>query len=313
VGLVSTPVRSGDVVAGGVAASVGAGLFLGLAPAASLAGRWLPAAVLLAALVGGVAVVSTSERPPETLPAPLRRFGFALAMLARLAAAVAIAATAEVYVSPLAALVLVAVVTVLAAVGVPPVAVRVAAVAVLAVLAVVVAACFTIAPVAPAVTASDDGSALGVAAAAALLTLCFFGADAAAAPGRRRGVVVAVVLVAVVCLAAALAAVHQLGAARLGVSPAPLRAALGAADASAIERLLVAGVVVACGFALLAVLRGLRVAGVPQVRLAVVGGAAAAFGVLLIQPVPALVSAAVLLLGDAVFRAIAVRHRPAGR
>jgi APA family basic amino acid/polyamine antiporter len=310
---VSTPVRSGDVVAGGVAASLGAGVFLGLAPAAALAGRWLPAAVLLAALAGGLAVVSTSERPAETLPMSLRRFGFALATLARLSAAVAIAATVEVYLSPFAALALVAVVTVLAAVGVPPAVVRVAAVAVLVVLAVVVAACFTIAPAAPAVTAADDGGALGVPAAAALLTVCFFGADAAAAPGRRRGVVVAVVVVAVACLAVALAAVHQLGAARLGVSPAPLRAALGAADASAIERLLVVGVVVACGFALLAVLRGLRVASVPRVRLVVVGGAAAALGVLLIEPVPALVSAAVLLLGDAVFRAIAVRHRPGVR
>jgi len=310
---VSTPVRSGDVVAGGVAASLGAGVFLGLAPAAALAGRWLPAAVLLAALAGGLAVVSTSERPAETLPMSLRRFGFALATLARLSAAVAIAATVEVYLSPFAALALVAVVTVLAAVGVPPAVVRVAAVAVLVVLAVVVAACFTIAPAAPAVTAADDGGVLGVPAAAALLTVCFFGADAAAAPGRRRAVVVAVVVVAVACLAVALAAVHQLGAARLGVSPAPLRAALGAADASAIERLLVVGVVVACGFALLAVLRGLRVANVPRMRLVVVGGAAAALGVLLIEPVPALVSAAVLLLGDAVFRAIAVRHRPGVR
>lgn len=309
----STPARRGDVVAGGVAASLGAGVFLGLAPAASLAGRWLPVAVLLAALAGGLAVVSTSEHPPETLPVPLRRFGFALATLARLAAAVAIAATVEVYVSPLAALVLVAVVTAAAAVGVPPVVVRVAAVAVVAVLVIVVAACFTIAPAAPAVAVPDGGSALGVLAAAALLTMCFFGADAAAGPGRRRGVVLVVVLVAVGCLAVALAAVHQLGAARLGVSPAPLRAALGAADASAIERLLIAGVVVACGFALLAVLRGLRVAGVPQVRLVVVGGVAAAFGVLLIQPVAALVSAAGLLLVDAVFRAIAAGRRAIGR
>jgi len=294
-----------------VAASLGAGLFLGLGPAASLAGGWLPAAVVLAALVGGVAVVSTSERPPETLPVPLRRFGFALAMLARLATAVAIAATVEVYVSPLAALGFVVVVTAVAAFGVPAPVVRAGAVAVLAVLAVVVAACFTIAPVAPAVPVPDGGSVPGVLAAAGLLTMCFFGADAV--PARRGGVVAAVAVVAVVSLAVALAALHQLGAARLGISPAPLRAVLGAADATAIERLLVAGVVVACGFALLAVLRGVRVEGVPPVRLAVVAGAAAMFGIVLIEPVPALVSAAALLLGDAVFRAVAVRHRPARR
>jgi APA family basic amino acid/polyamine antiporter len=308
---VSTPVRSGDVLAGGVAASLGAGLFLGLGPAASLAGDWLPAALVLAALVGGAAVVSTSERPPETLPVPLRRFGVALAMLARLATAVAIAATVEVYVSPLAALGFVVVVTAVAAFGVPAPVVRVGAVAVLVVLAVVVAACFTIAPVAPAVPVPDGGSVPGVLAAAGLLTMCFFGADAV--PGRRRVVVAVVVVVAVACLAVALAALHQLGAARLGISPAPLRAALGAADATAIERLLVVGVIVACGFALLAVLRGVRVQGVPPVRLAVVAGAAAAFGIVLIEPVPALVTAAALLLGDAGFRTVAVRHRPTRR
>ncbi|HEY7596659.1 MAG TPA: hypothetical protein VH969_26170 [Actinophytocola sp.] len=304
----STPVRGIDVVAGGVSASIGAGLFLGLAPAASLAGRWLPAAVLIAALAGGLAVLSTSERPSETLPVSLRRFGFTLGMLARLAAAVAIAGTVAVYLTPLVALVLVAVVTAMAASPVPPAVVRAAAIAVLIVLAVVVTACLAIAPVTPAVAPPDTGSVPGVLAAAGLLTVCFFGADAAARPGRRRPVAVVLVIVALTSLAVAGAALHQLGAPRLALAPAPLRAALAAADATAIERLLIAGVVVACGFALLGVLRGLRVAGVPRVRLVVVSGVATALGMLLIEPTAALAAAAVLLLGDATFRAVAGRH-----
>lgn len=300
--------RGIDVVAGGVAASFGAGLFLGLAPAASLAGRWLLVAVLVAAAAGAAAVLSTSERPLETLPVRLRRPGFVLAVLGRLAAAVAIAGTVSTYLTPLAGLGLVAAATVAAVVGLPSVVTRVAAVVVLAVLALVVVACFAIAPDAPPVAADDGGSPLGVLAAAGLLTVCFFGP----ARGGRRGVAVALGVVAIGCLAVAGAALHQVGAPRLAISPAPLRAVLAAADASAVAPLLLAGVVVGCGFALLEVLRGLPVSGVPRERLALVGGVATAAGALLVPPTAALATAAVLLLGDAAFRAIAVRHRPVG-
>jgi APA family basic amino acid/polyamine antiporter len=305
---VSIPVRRVDAVAGGVAASFGAGLFLGLAPAASLAGRWLLVAFLGAAVVGSVAVLSTSDRPIETLPLRLRRFGFVLGTVGRLAAAVAIAGTVATYLTPLAALGVVVAATAAAAVGLPPVVTRVATVVVLGVLLVVVVACFAIAPAAPPVAADDGGSPLGVLAAAGLLSVCFFGVERGA--GGRRGVVVVLGVVAIGCLAVAGAALHQVGAPRLAISPAPLRAVLAAADASAVEPLLLVGLVVGCGFALLGVLRGLRVSGVPRVRLAVAGGAATAFGALLVPPTAALAAAAVLLLGDAVFRAIAVRHRP---
>ncbi|MGH3760510.1 hypothetical protein [Actinophytocola sp.] len=321
----STPVRRADLVAGGVASSFGAGLFLGLAPAASLAGRWLLAALLLAALVGGLALLSIWDRPLEMLPVPLRRFGFTLSTLGRLAAAVAVAGTVATYLTPFAALALVAVVTVAAVVGVPAVVVRVAAVVVLAVLVLVVVACSAIAPVAPAVAPPDGGSVVGVLAAAGLLTVCFFGTSRPASPGvgqsvssdraagGRWSLVVVLVIVAVGCLAVAAAALRQLGAARLAVSPAPLRAALAAADASAIEPLLLVGVTVGCAFTLLGVLRGTRVSGIPAMRVYVAAGGVTAVGAVLVPATVALAGAAVLLLSDAAFRVVAVRHRRVDR
>jgi APA family basic amino acid/polyamine antiporter len=120
------------------------------------------------------------------------------------------------------------------------------------------------------------------------------------------------VVVAVVCVAVAAGAVRQLGSARLAVSPAPLKAALAAADASAIEPLLLAGVVVSCGFALLGVMRGLPASGVPRTRLVLAAGVAVVAGVLSVPPTTALAAAAALLLGDALFRVIAVRHPRVG-
>lgn len=354
VAVVSTPVRRADAVAGGVAASFGAGLFLGLAPAAALAGGLLPAAALLGVLAGGAAVLSAWNRPLETLPVSLRRFGFALSTLARLAAAVALAGTVAVYLTPLAALTVVVVVVVLAAVGVPPVVVRVAAIVVAGVLVLTVIACFAIAPVAPAVAAPDGGSVVGVLGAAGLLAVCMFGAapgagwsgpvargrsgDAArggeAAEGGGGGGKIAggggeisdggdlpawgdasrwgpffiVAVVGVLVLAIVVGAVRQTGAARLALSPAPLLAALDAADAGAMRPLLLIAVVVGCGFGLLAVLRGLAGGGLPHIRVVVAGGVVILAGVLFIPATAALAGAAVLLLGDSVFRVVAGRH-----
>src|ERR1700754_3197333 len=123
VGSVSTPVRRADVVAGGVAATFAAGLFLGPPQAASLAGGRLPLAALLGVLVGGAAVLSTWERPLAMVSPSLRRFGFALSTLARLASAVALAGTVAVYLTPIAGMAVVVVATVLAVVGVPVLAV----------------------------------------------------------------------------------------------------------------------------------------------------------------------------------------------
>jgi hypothetical protein len=396
VAVVSTPVRRADAVARGVAASFGAGLFLGPAPAASLAGGRLPLAALVGVLVGGAAVLSTWNSPLETVPTSLRRFGFVLSTLARLAAAVALAGTVAVYVTPLAALTVVVVVVVLAAVGVPPVVVRMAAVVVAGVLLLTVIACFAIAPVAPAVAAPDGGSLVGVLGAAGLLAVCMFGAspgagwsgpvvagrhgdpadgggDGSAAEGGgdvggdggaggsgevtrgvggavgcgvagsvgdvvgggpegtgdspgdggdaglpatgdswRWGRFLVVGVVGVLVLAVVLGAVRQTGAARLAVSPAPLLAALDAADAGALRTLLLIAVVVGCGFGLFGVLRGLPAGGLPHLRVVVAGGVVALAGVLLVPAGVALAGAAVLLLGDSVFRVVAGRHREGG-
>lgn len=297
-----------DPLAGGVASGFGAGLFVGLAPAAELAGRWLAPAVVLGLVVGGLAALSTSERPLQAMPDRLRRLVFMVETLGRLAAAVALAGAVAVYLTPFAALAVVLVGTVLAVVGVPALVVRAAAVVVVGVLLLVVVACFAIAPVAPAVAVPDGGSGLGVLAAAGLMTVCAFTASVGT-PVRRVPVLV---IVSVLTFAAALAAVHQLGAARLAISPAPLRAALAAADASALDPLLLAAVAIGCGFALCGVLRGLAVPGIPRVRTIAVAGAVTALGSLSIPPTVALAVTAALLLGDAAVRAIAVRRRRVG-
>jgi len=309
VGVVATAVRRADVVAGGVAASFGAGLFLGPGQAAALAGGLLPLAALLGVLVGAAAVLSTWNRPLETVPDSLRPFGFALSTTGRLAAAVALAGTVAVYLTPLAALAVVVVAVVLAAVEVPPVVVRVAAVVVVAVLILVVVACLAIAPVAPAVAAPDGASLPGVLGAAAMLAVCMFGATPAGDHGWRWGRFLIVGIVAVLVLAVVVAAVRQTGAARLAISPAPLRAALDAADATAMGTLLLIAVVVGCGFALLAVLRGLPSGGLPHVRVVAAAGVVIAAGMLLIPATAALVGAAVLLLADAAFRVVTGRRR----
>ena len=394
VAFVSTPVCRADVVAdvvaGGVAASFGAGLFLGPAPAASLAGGRLPLAALVGVLVGGAAVLLTWNRPLGTLSMSLRRFGFALSTVARLAAAVALAGTVAVYLTPLAAVVVVVVAVVLAAVGVARLVVRAAAVVVAGVLVLTVIACFAIAPVAPAVAAPDGGSVVGVLGAAGLLAVCMFGAspglrwngpgpagrrggaadgggavdgggaangggtadgggaayacgavdrggvtgddgavdgggEAAGAGGVasgdgdaglpatgdswRWGRFIVVGVVGILVLAVVLGAVRQTGAARLAVSPAPLLAALDAADAGALRPLLLIAVVVGCGFGLLGVLRGLPSGGLPHLRVVVAGGVVVVAGALFVPATAALGGAAVLLLGDSVFRVITGRHR----
>lgn len=348
--------RGVDLLAGGVVATVGAGLFAGLAPAAGLAGPWLPAALVAAAGLGLLAVLSTSDRPLETARLPVRRLVFGLRTLGRLAAAVAVAGTAGAYLTPGSAggaVALAAVVTVLAVLvpRPPALVVRVAAAVVLVTLALVALACFAIEPVAPAVAVSDGGNVLGVVAAAGLLTVAFLGvapvprgarvvdvelpgpnggtarnSPVGGAPddspldlgvGRaalrawRCGVLAVFAVVLVASLAVTAGVLRQLGAARLALSPAPVVDALAAADASAVEPLVLVGVAVATGFVLWGIFRGLVVLGrgIPAPRVTVAAGVVTAMGAVLVSPATALVAAAVLLLGDAALHLIAVRHQ----
>jgi APA family basic amino acid/polyamine antiporter len=305
-----------DRVAGAVASSFGAGLFLGLAPAASLAGWWLVAGLMLAATLAAVFALST----PATPSGVAGRGPAVLGILGRLAVAVAVAGTFGVYVLPdrpgVAAVGLVVVVTavVLLVPSLPPPVTRLAAVVVLGVLAVVAVACFTIPPaelaVAPPVAAAGGDDALGLLPAAALLYVCFAG------PGRHTGrdrlAVVGIVLVW--CVAVAFGALRQLGDERLALTRAPLRDVLAAADAASVGGLLTAGVAVACAFALRGALGDVRDLASPlrAGRSPVVAaGLAAGLGSLLLDPVLSLVGAAVLLLGEAGFRVLAGRGRRA--
>ncbi len=309
---VTEPVRIVDRVVGGLSTTFGAGLFLGLAPASALAGWWLVGGLVLAAAVATVFVLSTADEAPGPVAS-------ALGILGRIAAAIAVAGTGGAYVLPdrpdVVAVTLVVVVAAVTLLGsVPPVAHRVAVVVVLAVLAVVAIACFAIAPVDPAVAPPADAAGaddpLGLLPAAALLFVCFTGTGPGT--GRRpRLAVVAVVLA--VCVAVAVGVLRQLGGERLALSRAPLRDALAAADAAAVTGLLALGVTVACAFALHGAFRDigglattLRIS-----RPTLVAAVLAALGALLLDPVPALVGAAVLLLGEAGFRVLAGRRRRA--
>jgi len=303
VGAVSDRLRTVDVVAAGTLSTVGAGLFVGLAPGASLAGAWLPAALVLAAVLAGLSTVEHQETREVLAGWRIRAAAVAdgAGLLGRVAAGAALGGAVGVYVSPLVAPLFVMGVTAFTVTGfrLPVVVTRVAAVVVLGVLAVVAVACFAIAPEA---TPSGTTDPAGVIAAAGVLFVGFVGPEG---PRRRALVVLGVVLV--VSLAVAVAALRQLGAPRLALSPAPLRDVLAAADATPLTGLLTVGVVVACAFALAGSLG--RVKTLLAARHAVPGtavaGALAAGGAVLVDPVTTLVAAAALLLVEPVLRVVA--------
>lgn len=290
----------------------GAGLFLGLAPAASVAGWWLLAGMGVAAALAFLFALST----PEHVSGPVAP---ALGVLGRLCAAVATAGTFGAYVladrPQVAAVGLVVVVTavVLLAPPLPPFVARVAAGLVLAVLVVVAVACFTIAPeplaVAPPPDSPGTAAPLGLLPAAVLLYVCFAGA-----PTERRERVGVLGIVLVVCLAVAVGALRQLGGQRLALSRVPLLDALGAADATSLSLLLALGVTVGCAFALRGILGDVRDLAPVGRRPAVTVGLAAVLtvlGAVLVEPTHALVGAGVLLLVEAGFRMLAGRRRRA--
>jgi basic amino acid/polyamine antiporter, APA family len=305
---VTQPVASADRVARGVVTTFGAGLLLGLAPSAALAGWWLVPGMVLAAALAVLFTLSTQDFSPGG-PAAL------VGILGRIAAAAAVAATFGRYVLPgrpeVGGVVLVVVVAgvVLLAPPLPGVVDRVGAVVVVGVLLAVAVACFTIAPVelavAPPVEVAGADEPIGLLPAAVLLYAGFTGASGAVR--RERVVVLGVVLV--VGLAVAVGALWQLGGERLALSAAPLRDALAAADASGIDGLLVFGVTVACVFALRGALGDVRdLAAVrPPVVVALAAGVAA-LGALLLDPEHSLVGASVLLLGEAGIRLLRARR-----
>jgi basic amino acid/polyamine antiporter, APA family len=282
--------REGGLVTAGLAGMLGAGIFVAPAPAASVAGSWLVAGLLLAAVVAGLAAASTVDY----------RNG-PVGLAGRVIGAAAIAGAFGAYLAPEypvpAALGLLAAAGVAAVLGWrPPAAlVRAALVAVLAVLAMVVAVGVAIEPAAPAVAlccpnAPGTDEPAGLVLAAGPLLFCFLGFDRA-----RTGRLPAIAVALAVYLAVTVVALRQLGGPRLALSAAPLRDALAAADASALTPLLTAGAAIAAASALLGVLGEIRQQ--TSARGTAVAVLVAVLAAVPHRPAIAIPAAAVLMLG----------------
>ncbi|HUQ57041.1 amino acid permease [Lentzea sp.] len=266
-----TPREIVTAVALGLPAVLGAGVFAGFAPAAGLAGWWVLPALAISALAALCCAFSTADQS-RAYPDIGGGYGYVRAqlgvwparmtasahLLGRCAMAAAVALMFGAYVvpdQPLAgALALVVATALLGAAGfrfTTGVSVAVSLV-VLGVLALVVASSFSIAPVPSAGEAGTVNELVGV---AALMFMAFTGFERVTAPLRgerphsvaalRFAIPVLIGLSFVVYLAVGAGVLRQLGSARLALSPAPLRDALVAADASAVVPLVQLGAAVA--------------------------------------------------------------------
>ncbi len=266
-----TPREIVATVALGLPAVLGAGVFAGFAPAAQLAGWWVLPALLLAAAVALCSAFSTADQS-RAYPDVGGGYGYVRAqlgvwparmtasahLLGRFAMAAAVASMFGAYVVPdqpmIGALVLLAGTALLGAAGVrfgAGVSVL-ASLVVLGALALVVASSYSIAPVPSAGETGDVNELVGV---AGLMFMAFAGFERITAPNRgerphstavlKIAIPVLIGLSLVVYLAVGGAVLRQLGSARLALSPAPLRDALAAADASALVPLVQIGAAVA--------------------------------------------------------------------
>jgi APA family basic amino acid/polyamine antiporter len=269
-------------VVGGVGTMLGAGVFVGLAPAAGLAGRWMLVGLAVAALAAVCTACSFTDlaRAYPGLGGGHRyardllgrwpgRMAGGVGLLGRIAGIAAIAGCFGAYVTPrdphLGALVviLLAVGAELAALRLPPLVSRLLVAVVVIALAVVVVACFAM-PVppqasAPGLPGTDDPAEL--LPAAGVLFVGFLGGDRgqAGARSRPRVLVPLVVLAALgTYLAVSTALLRELGPARMALSPDPLRDALASANASGLDPILIAGVAAAAIGVLFALVGGTR-------------------------------------------------------
>lgn len=255
-----TPREIVATVALGLPAVLGAGVFAGFAPAASLAGWWVLPALAISALAALCSAFSTADQS-RAYPDVGGGYGHVRAqlglwparmtasahLLGRAAMAAAVASMFGAYVVPdkpvIGALALVVATAVLGAVGFrfsTGVSVLVSLV-VLGVLALVVASSFSIEPVP---SAGETGSVNELVGVAGLMFMAFAGFERITAPHRgephrspaalKVAIPVLIGLSFVVYLAVGAGVLRQLGSARLALSPAPLRDALVAADASAL-------------------------------------------------------------------------------
>lgn len=264
-------------------AMLGAGVFVGPAPAATAAGAWFllgiaaAAAVVLLCALGVVARGSGDTCYPgvrSRLGIVPGRISASLYLVGHVAAMAAVAGAIAQYLLPSAAKG-VGAVAILLAVLAAGTGVRISEHAgrlwiglSAAVLAVVVAACFAIAP-APVAAAAPHGL-LGVSGAAGTLFFGFLGFDRLVVPGKHirvvwRDMIVATVIVTLTMTIIGAALLYQLGSARLGLSPTPITDALAAAAATGLVRPIGFGVALAMVPALLAAQESFRATGVEVV------------------------------------------------
>ncbi|WP_433270018.1 APC family permease [Actinosynnema sp. CS-041913] len=276
-----TPRAAAVVLALG--ATLGAGTLLGFAPAAAVAGPWFllaPAVAAIAALCCAFSTADQHRAYPDAAggyayirnqlgPWPAR-IGASAHLVGRAGVAAALAGMFGAYVFPedrvLAGLVLL---VATAAFG-RRLHGRIAwasALVVLGVLAMVVLVCFSVTP--PANPPATGGPGFdGIMGAAAVLFVVFTGFERITAPVDgdqvfparvlHFAVPVVIGLALVVALGVGAAVLRQLGAARLALSPAPLRDALIAADGRALVPVLAVGAAVAGVSSLAFVLAGAR-------------------------------------------------------
>jgi hypothetical protein len=269
---------------------LGGGLLVALAAGAAGAGWWLPAGLVLAALVAAGAA-----RVPEPGDALVGRVVVAVARPAEI---VVYAIAFGAYVFPqhrapaAAAFVVVVAGAGFAGVKIPTFVARFAGGLLLAAGLVLVAVCVAVTPVSAVGGGPRPLDFAGV-LVAAVVAVPFLRPAGRERAGRR------VLLLGAVAVLVAVAALHQLGAVRLGLSPTSLRDLLSAADADALQPLLTAVAVVATVVPALAAGGEARArAGVPGLA----GLAVAAVAAFVLPVLPALLVAgpatvAELLLG----------------
>ncbi|MGJ7904865.1 amino acid permease [Actinopolyspora sp. H202] len=241
-------------------AMLGAGVFLGVAPAVSIAGPWTPFAVPVAALTAWCAASATRHQADSYGPtgagyACVRdklgvvpgRIAAGTGLFGHIAALTAVAGAAARYLPApqsltAAALPLLAVLLSTAGLRIRGAAGLLWLASTIAVLGVVIAACLAITPVdSPSI--SPQGP-LAISGAAGVLFFVFAGFERLTASADRADrysaavldrALPTVLLTAGAVLAVVLMVVsYQLGSARLALSPAPLLDALRAADAAAL-------------------------------------------------------------------------------
>lgn len=267
---------------------LGAGVFLGLAPAAAGAGTLLLLGLPISALTASCwALVSAHQSSAYRGPGPSyactrsrlgvlpARVGASAHLAGQVAAMAAIAETVGTYLLPAsasgvaAAAVLLVVLASTAGLRIRGVAAWMWLALTVAVFVAVAAVCFAIEPVGTTMTGQPLGDhAVGITGSAGVLYFAFLGLDRLTAPVQerdrfawksiRRGVIVSVVATTVLCALFAVALLHQLGPQRLALSPVPVIDALGAAAATELRPLVGVAIAVAMLPVLLGALESFR-------------------------------------------------------